>query len=163
MTIECIHNDEKAGSPHHYKACGLDDVYLLSGYEVVSTHYGSGVSVKNVDALHRAIGEFLTKHKKVLNGKEVRFLRKQMDLTQSDLGKFLGVSDQQVARYEKGESKKMPGAADAVLRMLYLEHVGGNISVRALLTELEETDAPARTEKQVFAAEGGVWKPKAAA
>ncbi|MES1192663.1 MAG: helix-turn-helix domain-containing protein [Steroidobacter sp.] len=163
MTIKCVHNGEEARQPYHYKACGLDDVYLLSGYEIYNTHYGPGVSVRDVDALHRAIGEYLTKHKKILNGKEVRFLRKQMDLTQSDLGKFLGVTDQQVARYEKGESKKMPGAADAVLRMLYLEHVGGNISIRELLTELEDTDAPARNEKQVFAEEDGVWKPAIAA
>jgi len=163
MKTQYRYGDDEVCHEYHYKACGLDDVYLVSGYEVHETPYGRGVSVKDVDGLHRAIGEYLAKHKKVLTGKELRFLRKQMDLTQSDLGKFLGVSDQQVARYEKGESKKMPGAADAVVRLLYLEHIGGSIKLRDLLTDLEEVDAPSFTEKQLFAEEQGVWKPKAAA
>jgi DNA-binding transcriptional regulator YiaG len=35
--------------------------------------------------LHRAIGAFLVTEKKVLSGKELRFIRKEMDLTQAEL------------------------------------------------------------------------------
>lgn len=155
------YGDENLRTPYHYTESGLDDVYLLSGYEVHHTPEGEGVSVKDVDGLHRVIGEHLATHKKVLSGKEIRFLRKLMDLTQSELGKLLGVSDQQVARYEKGESE-MPGAADGLLRALYLQSIGNEVQLRALLSALEEFDAPL-TDKHLFAEEGGVWKSKMAA
>jgi len=55
-------------APYHYTECGLDDVYLLSGYETESTEYGDTVSVKEADALHVAIGVFLATQTKVLTG-----------------------------------------------------------------------------------------------
>jgi len=157
--LMCYGNEEFR-TPYHYTECGLDDVYLLSGYEVHNTSHGEGVSVKDTDNLHRVIGEYLAMHKKIMSGKEVRFLRKQMDLTQSELGKWLGVSDQQIARYEKGS--EMPGAVDSLLRALYLESIGNEIALRELLSALDEFDAPL-TEKQMFVEENGVWKPKIAA
>src|ERR1700730_16056711 len=87
-----------------YKGCGLDGVYIVGGYETVKTNYGDGIAVDDIDGLHRAIGEFLVTQKKELSGKELRFLRKEMDLTQSELGKFIGISSQQVARWEKSHS-----------------------------------------------------------
>lgn len=74
------HVGEKPKAPYHYTSCGLDDVYLLSGYEIEQTPYGQGVSIKNADDLHTAIGMYLVSGKKLLSGKEVRFLRHQMDL-----------------------------------------------------------------------------------
>src|SRR5947209_2950954 len=91
--------------PLRYTGCGLDDIYLLSGYEVhPDTGYGRSVSVKDLDALRRVIGEQLIRKKKFLRGKELRFLRTEMDLTQSELGRLIGYSDQQVARWEKDHS-----------------------------------------------------------
>ncbi|HEX7012847.1 MAG TPA: helix-turn-helix domain-containing protein [Steroidobacteraceae bacterium] len=95
-----------------------------------------------------------------MSGREIRFLRKQMDLTQAELGRSLGVSDQQVARYEKGAA--MPRSADGLLWALYLESTGNNVNLRELLRTLEEYDAPIK-ERQEFAEEDGVWKPKVAA
>jgi DNA-binding transcriptional regulator YiaG len=81
---------------------------VMSGYELEDTPYGKGISIKNADGLHQAIGMSLVRNKKLLSGKEVRFLRHRMDLTQSELGKLFGTSTQQVARYEKEECE-MPG------------------------------------------------------
>lgn len=160
MSKVMCYGREKLRKPYHYTECGLDDVYLLSGYEEYKTPHGTGIAVKEVDGLHRVIGQHLATHKKVLSGKELRFLRKQMNLTQSDLGTLLGVSDQQIARYEKGAV--MPGAADSLLRALYLESIGDDVKLRELLRQLEEFDAPI-SERQEFAEEGGVWKSKMAA
>ncbi len=74
---------------YRYKGCGLDDVYLASGYEIEETPYGSGVIIRNLQSLHVQIGLHLIKHRKKLAGKEIRFLRHQMDLTQSELAVFL--------------------------------------------------------------------------
>lgn len=134
---------EHAGSPQceplHYTACGLDNIYLSSGYlvrEVAGERY---ISVRDVEDLHKTIALYLVRQKKVLSGREVRFLRKQMDLTQRELGGLLGVSDQSVARYEK-DMTKLEGASDSLLRLLVAGHVDGCIDVQEVLTTLRGAD-----------------------
>jgi putative transcriptional regulator len=146
--------------PYHYTMCGLDDIYLISGYERASTDYGSGVIIQDMDGLHRAIGEHLAESKKALNGKEVRFLRHEMDLTQAHLGAWLGVTDQTVARWEKGDCE-IPGPAQMLLRVLYLEHVSKRVDARALAEYLHNMDEPA-TDKQLFQPTDDGWQAIAA-
>jgi putative transcriptional regulator len=139
-----------------YKGCGLDDVYIAGGYEIEKTNYGEGIVICDMDGLHRAIGENLVTQKKELAGKELRFLRKEMDLTQAKLGRFIGLSPQQIARWEKSQSV-ISGPADFLLRKLYLEHIQGNISLKELVEELDDTDSNA-TDEQVFSPSGGQWR-----
>lgn len=150
---------EKPKAPFHYTACGLDDVYLLSGYELEETPYGKGVSIKNADGLNKAIGAFLVVNKKLLSGKEIRFLRHQLDVTQSELARLFGTSTQQVARYEK-EQSDLPGPADRLLRLLYSEHTKQSFQVRDLLLMLDQMDDRA-INKMVFERDHGDWKKAA--
>ena len=152
---------EEDKAPLHYTDCGLDDVFLLSGYRVTDTPYGSGVSIKDVDQLHEAIGCSLAGKKKVLSGKELRFLRKHMDVTQSELGKLVGLSSQQVARWEKGESV-ISGPADLLVRALFIQHVGGHLNLRDLANSLEELDAPLN-DRICFENTAAGWEVRAAA
>jgi putative transcriptional regulator len=118
------------------------------------------VTIKNLDGLLDAIGEDLVARKKILSGKEIRFLRHQMDITQSDLARLFGCDAQQVARYEKGQSK-IPGPADRVLRLLYLDHKGGTIKVHDLLQALDSMNAKTN-DRQVFAKTADGWERMAA-
>ena len=153
---------EEDREPLHYIECGLDDIYLCSGYTTEKTPHGEGVSIKKLDELHKAIGLHLTTQKKALSGKELRFLRKQMDLTQSELGKIVGLSSQQVARWEKGESD-ISGPADALLRWLYIDHIDNKeINIRELLKNLDEVDSPIN-EKYFFEPTARGWRAKKAA
>lgn len=114
-----ISGRELAAEPLHYRACGLDDVYLLNGFTRHDTEYGSGVAVECVDDLHRAIAEHIVAHRKSMSGGHFRFLRKQMDLTQNELAGLLGVDGQTVARYEKGETG-ISGPVDRLMRFVYV-------------------------------------------
>jgi putative transcriptional regulator len=105
--------------PYRYKACGLDDVYLLNGYELVETSYGKGVQIENIEALHKTIAMHLVMMQKPIKPKEFRFLRKQLNLTQKELGDLMKITDQTVARYEKGECD-IPAPTDFLLRMFYV-------------------------------------------
>lgn len=155
------HKDEQDKAPLRYRGCGLDDVYLLSGYELVRDADGEeGVSIKHLDELHVAIGCYLASQKKVLAPKELRFLRMQMGLTQSELGKLIGLSSQQVARWEKGQSE-ISGAADLLVRALFIEHRGGKFNLQKLAQRLEEIDAPMKNEKSYFEISGEGWKKAA--
>jgi DNA-binding transcriptional regulator YiaG len=119
--------------------------------------------VRDADELHRAIGLFLVRNKKVFCGKELRFLRKEMDLTQSELGKLLGTSDQSVARWEKG-TNKIGTAADRLIRELFQDHAGDKrVSLRDLITALEEHDDPLSEERKLFERSANGWRPLALA
>lgn len=156
------HSGEQDSPPYHYTECGLDDVYLLSGYEIEQTPHGEGVSIRNVDQLHMTIGCFLATKKKVLSGNELRFLRKEMDLTQAELGNLVGLSDQQVARWEKDEYE-IPGAADTLTRLYYLDHIKKvPANMRELIETLKNMDEQRRA-KLIFEDTKQGWKPQLAA
>jgi DNA-binding transcriptional regulator YiaG len=104
--------------PLHYKACGLDGVYLLNGFTRETVDGEEYVTIQDIDGLWKVIGLHLVTTRKTLSPKDIRFLRQQMELTQAELGAYLRVSDQTVARWEKGQSD--PGPADLALRVLYL-------------------------------------------
>jgi putative transcriptional regulator len=134
--------------PYHYTQCGLDDVYLLNGYKRYQTPYGSGETVENVEGLHKAIAEYICLHKAMLNGKEIRFLRKLLDLTQAELGVWLGCDQQSVARWEKGKTERN-GAADKLIRLLYLASDWGDIDATELIKKMAALDSKI-AERQVF-------------
>jgi DNA-binding transcriptional regulator YiaG len=137
--ISFKHAGSPTCEPLHYTACGLDNVYLTSGYEVRDVAGEQYISVRDVKELHETIAIYLVRQKKVLAGREVRFLRKQMELTQKELGGFLGVSDQSVARYEK-DLTRLEGSSDSLLRLLVAGHVSGRIDVQAELCSIRGAD-----------------------
>jgi DNA-binding transcriptional regulator YiaG len=144
---------------YHYTECGLDNVYLENGFKHHATPYGMGVSIENVDDLHKAIALDLISGKRLLSGAEVRFLRKELDLSQEALALFLGYGGQTVARWEKSETE-ISGAADRLLRLLYLERIQGNAEVEKMLERLKDLDALWHKERY-FREVRHRWKPAA--
>jgi putative transcriptional regulator len=158
MTHYAIRGKRKAADPYHYTECGLDDVYLLNGYKRHQTPYGDGVAVENAAGLHKAIAEYICFNKATLNGKEIRFLRKLLDLTQAELAVWLACDQQSVARWEKGKTE-VNGAADRLMRTLYLAHCGG-VDVPKLINTVAALDAKIE-ERQVFEFTSEEWKAAA--
>jgi DNA-binding transcriptional regulator YiaG len=113
-----IDGNDPGAEPLHYRACGLDDVYLVNGFTREIIDGEEYLTIEDLDGLWKAIGLQLVTEHKVLAPKQLRFLRDQMDLTQAELGARLRVSDQTVARWEKGQGN--PGPADIAIRVLYL-------------------------------------------
>ena len=89
---------------YHYRECGLDNVWLLNGYELHDTPYGKGVSFVDVEGLDAAIAKALTEKPAPLTGRELRFLRIMLDMSQKSLGELFGKSAQTVALWEKSEA-----------------------------------------------------------
>lgn len=104
--------------PYEYKECGLQGIFLHNGFEIIERDGEQYVSVDNTEGLNRSIGEYLIEHKKELSPEEIRFLRKTMDLTQSELGRWMGKDSQTIARWEKGQTD-IPSVADRLLRAIY--------------------------------------------
>ena len=126
---------------YRYTECGIDNIYLLNGFDFVDTPRGASVKIRDVEGLHRAIGMMLVRDRQSLNGQEFRFLRHELNQTQADLAAMLGVSVQSVARWEKGRTKDtIDGPAQRLLRLLYREYVVGNKDIVEPLRELAQLD-----------------------
>ena len=82
----------------------MDDVYLVNGFEFVDAPQGRQVTIKDIDGLHRAIGEWLINHKKDLHGRDLRFLRHEMLMSQATLARLLDVGEPTVHRWGTGKS-----------------------------------------------------------
>ena len=134
----------------HYTQCGLDNVYLLDGYTIKQGKRGKTVHIVDQKGLHSAIGEMLIRQKSGLAGKELRFLRNEMGLSQPYLAGLLGENEQSVARREKkAVGTKRVGGQERMIRYLYEQYIGGDERILAFLTSLAEQDERER-ESWVF-------------
>jgi len=122
---------------YKYDGCCLRGIYLKNGYEVHKTQYGEGVSVHDVDGLHKAIGTHLVRNKSYLSGAEVRFLRKELGLSQVQLAKLLGVTENSVRGWENHRSK-ITKPAERLLRVLYLEFVCPCSKIKELVERIND-------------------------
>ena len=104
-----------ASESMHYTACGLDNVYLISGFNREEMDGEEYTSVDNVDCLHQLIALHLAVLHRPLQPQEVRFLRKYLGITQAELGKLFGVTRKSVVDYER--DLEMPRTSQIVLQL----------------------------------------------
>lgn len=123
---------------YHYTESGLENVWLENGYTVKQTPYGKGVAVIDADQLHEMLAIWLTKKPGRLTGKEFRFLRTMMCLSQESLAKMIGVTDQALSLWER--HGKVPKTGDAVVRMLITEKLQGDGKMSEMLERINTVD-----------------------
>ncbi len=130
-----------------YKGAGLDNIYLSNGYKIRKTRYGKAVAVEDVEGLHKAIGLYLVDNRAYLSGAEFRFLRKELDLSQKQLGRLIGVGEQAIAKWEKTGKPQVYG--DRFIRALYKDHIDGGVALFQMVKRLNKTDRQ-KAGKYVF-------------
>jgi putative transcriptional regulator len=157
-----IKGQPKLPKPYHLTSVGLPNVYLLNGVAVENDpDYGKLITITNVSGLHTAICLSLLWKSGALNGDELRFLRKQMQMTQETLAERFRVNVQTVANYEKGKTD-VAGSADRLARLLYVVHILPedhepelfNQIARAIAELMPEPKVPERVRKQFT----GSWR-----
>jgi DNA-binding transcriptional regulator YiaG len=124
---------------YHYTESGLRNVWLVNGYTVKQTPYGETVSIQDVQGLHRYIGSVIA-HRPKLTGPELRFLRKEMGMSQKALADFVGTTEQSVSLWER--RGRIPKAEDRLIKLAYLEMIDkkGNVKIKDTITRLNELD-----------------------
>ncbi|OXE37426.1 MAG: transcriptional regulator [Phenylobacterium zucineum] len=141
---------------YHYRECGLRNVWLANGYEDHATPYGSGVSIHDVEGLHREIARGLVAKVGKLTGAELRFLRQEMRLSQAKLAAILGNEAQTVALWEKrGQQPKM---ADRFIRAIYREQIEGNAHIIQMIERMIDRDLGETEPRLTLQQDGDKWR-----
>jgi DNA-binding transcriptional regulator YiaG len=112
---------------YHYRQCGLDNVWLENGHEVKATPYGSAVAVRDVSGLHALLAARLVEKTGPLTGKEFRFLRSWLGMTQEALAGMMGVTVGAVSLWERKDA--VPSLNEKMLRLMVLAKTDGNATV----------------------------------
>ena len=139
---------------YHYTECGLQNVWLENGYKRHKTPYGGGVAIDDVEGLHAAIGRVIARRPR-LTGAELRFLRKEMEMSQRALADLLGTSEQNVSLWER--RGRVPQYARRLVKAIYVEHLEGHVQIRKMIDALIAQDEDG-TDRLHFTANGGRWK-----
>jgi len=142
---------------YHYKECGLPYIYLADGYKLEEGPFGETVSIADVDNLHRAIARWVVENVPALNGRELRFLRLEMGLTQGHLADLLGVTEQTVSLAERNPEKALPGYTDRLLRIEAEAWLDATQPVSDTLQRVHDAPRHAQTAEQPFTHAGNEW------
>lgn len=124
---------------YRYTESGLDNVFIEGMEPCIDDHGEKVFHIPNPNDLHKVIATGIVAHPKGMSGKELRFLRTEMGMTQAELAKLVHFDAQTVARWEKGKGT-IDGAAEALIRML---------AVQRLQLELEDDTIEALSERCV--------------
>ena len=149
------------GKPYHLKAIGLPNIYVCNGVTIENDpDYGKLITIEDIPGLCSAIGLHIVTKADAMTGLELRFLRKQMKLTQEALADRLRVNVQTVANYEKGKTSM--GAAEAAMRALYTLHIlpaeaSAGLArefVDAIMAARPNVTLPERSQRKI----AGAWR-----
>jgi transcriptional regulator with XRE-family HTH domain len=118
--IDCEGKD--AMEAYHYTESGLDNVMVFGVIPCLDVDGDEVVTIPNITGLHHAIAKVIVAHAAGISGKELRFLRTEMGMTQAELAKVVHHDAQSIARWEKGECNIAP-TAEALIRLLAIQHL----------------------------------------
>ncbi len=146
---------------YHYTGCGLPNIWLANGFTVRQTAYGKAAAIENVEGLHKAIACDLINYKAKLTGTELRFLRKEMGMSQKRLAGLLGTTEQSLSLWER--KGNVPKWADRYVRLFYLNYaLHETPQIVAMIDQFNEMDREAaRDRKRTFAEGKQGWKKAA--
>lgn len=119
---------------YHYTECGLDNV-VVEGVDFVVDDAGEQVvTIPHVNGLHKAIATGIVVKKGSMTGRELRFLRSEMGLTQAELAQYVHREPLAISRWERGEVAEIDPNAEAMIRLLARESLELHVeaSVRSI-------------------------------
>lgn len=123
---------------YHYTECGLDNVWLENGFVTKKTAYGKATAIDDAIGLHKVLAMELTQKKGKITGKELRFMRTVLGMSQEGLGKCVGASEQSVSLWER--TGKVPQYADSILRLMVSERLNGNSKVSDVIERINTVE-----------------------
>ena len=145
-----------------YQGCGLDNVYLTNGYrKTVSTAGQEGLFIEDIEGLHHAIAIVIVDSSTPLDAMTFKFLRKELDMSQRQIAKTLGVEEQTVSLWERARAP-IPQSAEIFLRTLTKEICSGNAEMLRIVERINTLDRDDRLSIELTKNDGHWEQSKAA-
>jgi DNA-binding transcriptional regulator YiaG len=124
---------EEVMGAYRYTECGLDNV-MIEGMTVLVDDGGEkAMTIPNVNALHRVIALGIVNRKSGMNGKQLRYLRTEMGMTQAQLAVVVHRESLTISRWERGEDQ-IDSNAEALIRMCATQEL--SLPTSATVTEI---------------------------
>jgi len=123
MVKEHIHELEErratSESPYQFVGSGLPNVYLVGiKYNVCKVCGEQAADIPAIKQLMKVIARAIVENEAQLTGLEIRFLRKRLGRKSSEFAQLVGVTIEEVSRWENKHNP--PGrSADKLIRVLY--------------------------------------------
>ncbi len=107
-------------SAYRYTDSGLDNV-IIEGVNFLADDAGEEcLSIPNINALHKTIAHGIVMRRGSMSGRELRFIRTEMGMTQAQLAEMLHREPLAVSRWERGECP-LDANAEAVVRLYAIQ------------------------------------------
>jgi putative transcriptional regulator len=134
---------------YHYTECGLDNIYLVNGFEITKNNDDEEIFIHDIHGLHKAIGITIIFKQGLLTGNEIKFIRTTLDFSQTRLAQLLGCSYQTILLWEKNKTP-IPKTADRLLRIMFDEYLNPekDRKIYDLINEIANYDAETTSVKQ---------------
>ncbi len=100
---------------HRFVDCGLDDVYLQNGYEIIETGYGPAPVIRAPDRLHAAIAEALLGRRRI-SGREAKYLQGWLGLDDKALARLMNLTPGRLHDLLNRADRPIPAVNAAPLR-----------------------------------------------
>ena len=101
---------------YRYTESGLDNVVVKGARILVDDAGEQCVTIPNVNGLHKAIASGIVYRHSTMTGRELRFLRTEMGMTQAELAAMVHREPLAVSRWERGENP-IDSNAEALIRL----------------------------------------------
>lgn len=129
---------------YHYTECGLDNV-IIEGMTTIVDHAGDEtITIPAIGLLHGIIAEGIVMLPSKMSGRELRFLRTEMGLTQEKLAETLKVTLLTVSRWER-EENPIKDTAEMLVRLMAVERLELSVELNVDDVSAKVTLSP-RTE-----------------
>lgn len=128
---------------YHYTECGLDNIYLVNGFKITKTNKGDEeIFIHDIHGLHKKIANTLVFKRGLLAGNEIKFIRTTMDLSQTSLGRLLGLDYQTILGWEKNKFP-ISKTADHFLRIIFFSYLNREVdcTIYDKISEIADIDS----------------------
>jgi DNA-binding transcriptional regulator YiaG len=134
---------ERAMNESRYTDCGSHNVFIAGVMFPAGEHV---IRIPNVNALHRAIALGIVTRKAMMDGREMRFLRTEMGMTQAEFVAMIYREPLTISRWERSETE-IDANAETLIRLHAIERL--KLKVEGGISEISGWSVPSSVQQPI--------------
>jgi DNA-binding transcriptional regulator YiaG len=119
-----------------YPHFAFPNLFLLNGYKEIESHHGVLLEYEDEDGLEQSIRCLVIRKTARLRGRDLRFLRRGLKLSQMELGTQVDRDSQTIARWEK-RNDEIPSTVDLAIRVRFAAQFEPHLSTKQILSYVD--------------------------